>query len=401
MTSKIKVINTDQDYKDALKMIEELMSIDPDPDSESGEKLNLLATLVQDYESRIFPKSLPDPIEAILFRMEQNKLSPNDLVPFIGSRSKVSEILSRKRPLTLSMIRSLETGLGIPAKVLLKKTEETVESLFNNWSQLALKEMVKRNYFLKETLTSGNENQLLENFFSTIGSPALIFGMLRQSSFRTAPTSDRYALISWAGYVIKKSKEINISKKYKDKTINLRFMQNLAKLSIEKEGPLLVQEILNKHGILLIIEPHFPKTYLDGATILINKENPVIGLTLRYDRLDNFWFTLMHELAHIALHFNQNVSLFYDELEGIKSIDIDAKEKEADELAMEALVPAGKWEVSPAKLIPSSMAANSLAKDLGVHIAIIAGKIRHDGNKYMYLNKIVNEARVRQFFSRK
>jgi HTH-type transcriptional regulator/antitoxin HigA len=155
---------------------------------------------------------------------------------------------------------------------------------------------------------------------------------------------------------------------------------------------------LKKYGIILVIEPHFSKTYLDGATILINKDNPVIGLTLRYDRLDNFWFTLVHELAHIALHYKSGISLFYDEIEGIKTINLDEKEKEADALAEEAILPSAKWEISPARLIPSSMAANSLANELGVHVALIAGQIRHKGNKYIYLNKIVTEAKVRNYF---
>lgn len=399
MTYKIKVINTEQDHKEALEMIEELMNLNPDTDSENGEKLNLLTTLVQDYESRKFPKSLPDPIEAILFRMEQMNLTPNDLVPYIGNRSKVSEILSKKRPLTLSMIRSLEAGLGIPAKVLLKKASEQEDSLFSNWNKPVLKEMFKRGYFGNRTSIEANEKEVVENFFSSIGSPTLIYGMLRQSRFRSAPSTDRYALIAWAGYVFKKAKKISIKIKYKDGTVNLALMQKIAKLSAEKDGPLLAQEYLKKLGILLVTEPHFPKTYLDGVTILINKDNPIIGLTLRYDRLDNFWFTLMHELAHIALHYNQNISLFYDELEGIKGINIDANEKEADYLASEALVPEGKWEVSPAKLIPSFMAANSLSKELGIHISIVAGKIRHEGGKYIYLNKIINEAKVRHFFS--
>jgi HTH-type transcriptional regulator/antitoxin HigA len=89
--------------------------------------------------------------------------------------------------------------------------------------------------------------------------------------------------------------------------------------------------------------------------------------------------------------------LFYDELETTQ-IDLDEKEKEADALAKESLLPKAKWEISPARLIPSSMAANSLAKELGLHVAIIAGQIRHKGNKYVYLNKIINEAKVRNYF---
>ena len=141
MTAKIKIINTKQDYEESLGLVEKLMIRNPDPESEDGEKLNLLTILIQDYESRVFPSNLPDPVEAILFRMEQSNLRPVNLVPYIGSRSKVSEVLSRKRPLTLSMIRALESGLGIPAKVLLRKSEENEESIFDNWSKAVLKEI--------------------------------------------------------------------------------------------------------------------------------------------------------------------------------------------------------------------------------------------------------------------
>ena len=261
--------------------------------------------------------------------------------------------------------------------------------------------MSKRGFFGNSKINENNEKEIIRNFFSDIGSPKLIFGMLRQSSYRLTPSADKHALLAWAAYTYKSAQNIDISKKYNDGLINLTLMQELAKLSIEKEGPLLVQERLKKYGILLLIEPHFPKTYLDGATILLDKNNPIIGLTLRFDRLDNFWFTLMHELAHIALHYNQNINLFYDELEDIKGIHLDSLEREADDLAREALVPEGKWEVSPAKLIPSYMAANSLAKELNVHIAIIAGKMRYEGGKYIYLNKVVNQEKVRYLFTKK
>jgi HTH-type transcriptional regulator/antitoxin HigA len=107
----------------------------------------------------------------------------------------------------------------------------------------------------------------------------------------------------------------------------------------------------------------------------------------------------MHELAHIALHYNDGISVFYDEIEGVKIPNLDKKEKEADELAGEVLVPSNRWEVSPARIIPSFMAAKSLAQELGVHIAVVAGKIRHEGGKYIYLNKIINETDVKKLFS--
>ena len=116
---KIKVIKTEQDYQEALKLVEGLIGRDPNPESAEGEQLNLLSTLIQDYESKTFPATLPNPIEAIKFRMEQADIKPADLIPYLGSRSRVSEILSGKRSLTLDMVRALSDGLGIPAKVLI------------------------------------------------------------------------------------------------------------------------------------------------------------------------------------------------------------------------------------------------------------------------------------------
>jgi len=395
----IRIIKTEYDYQEALKMIEKLIARDPDPDSAEGEQLNLLTTLVGDYESRTFPKTLPDPIEAIKFRMEQAELKPADLIPYIGSRSRVSEILSGKRQLTLDMVRALSRGLGIPAEVLILKPELDEQSEYSAWDNSLIKEMGKRGYFGSDSFNIADKVELLKNFFSFTGNCVQIAGMLRKSPhYRTSPLTDKQALRAWATRIVKKAKKIKPAQKYKHGVLTIDFLRELAKKSVEKKGPLLAQEYLKKNGIILIIECHLPKTHLDGATVLINKDNPIIGLTLRYDRLDNFWFTLMHELAHIALHYNQDFTLFYDEIEGIKGVDINGVEEEADNLAREVLVPDSKWEVSPAKLVPSPMAAQSLADELGVHIAIVAGVMRHEHKNYYYLNKIVNNYKVRNLF---
>jgi HTH-type transcriptional regulator / antitoxin HigA len=395
---EIKVIKTETDYREALKSIEALMAKDPDPESAEGEQLELLSTLVSDYESKAFPATLPDPIEAIKFRMEQADLKPADLIPYIGSRSRVSEILSGKRNLTVEMMRALESGLGIPAKVLLGQPNQDESSQYRNWAPRLLEEMKERGYFGKLSLKISDSADLVRQFFEPICSPSQLLGMLRQSSYRSSPRTDRRALAAWSGAVLKKAEKIKVPTKYRKGTVNMNFMQELAKLSVNENGPLLAREFLQRNGIRLVVEKHFSKTYLDGAAILINRENPVIGLTLRYDRLDNLWFTLMHELAHISLHYDQDINLFYDEIEGVKGITLSEKEEEADRMAEEALLPQSKWEVSPARLIPSLMAARSLAAETGVHIAIIAGQMRHRGKAYGYLNKIVHEEKARKYF---
>lgn len=114
----IRPIKTENDYSVALKEAEQLFNVAPE--SPEGDRLEVLVTLIEAYEEKHYPISLPDPVEAILYHIESRGLSRRDLEPFIGSRARVSEVLNRKRPLTIGMIRKLHTGLGILAEVLIQ-----------------------------------------------------------------------------------------------------------------------------------------------------------------------------------------------------------------------------------------------------------------------------------------
>jgi len=118
----IKPIKTDADYREALIEIESLMTAAPD--SPEGEKLDVLATLVEAFERKHYLMDLPDPIAAIKFEMERNGLTVKDLEPMIGKSNRVYEILNYKRGLTLNMIWKLHKGLGIPAEALIKPTQK-------------------------------------------------------------------------------------------------------------------------------------------------------------------------------------------------------------------------------------------------------------------------------------
>jgi len=119
MTMNIKPIKTKKDYQAALKKIEALMVAKAG--TAQGEHLDLLVTLVEAYERKHFPLDLPDPVEAIKFRMEQLGLTPKDLQPMIGRMNRVYEVLNHKRPLTLQMVWKLHQGLGIPAESMIKQ----------------------------------------------------------------------------------------------------------------------------------------------------------------------------------------------------------------------------------------------------------------------------------------
>src|SRR5271169_3276815 len=115
---EIAPIKTRRDYRNALKRIEGLMTAKRG--TPEGDRLDVLVTLVEAWDRKRYPLDLPDPVEAIKYHMDQSGLAPRDLIPFIGSRNRVHEVLNRKRPLTLQMIRRLHEGLGIPAESLIK-----------------------------------------------------------------------------------------------------------------------------------------------------------------------------------------------------------------------------------------------------------------------------------------
>ena len=174
-------------------------------------------------------------------------------------------------------------------------------------------------------------------------------------------------------------------------------MREISRRSCFEHGPVAAKDFLLQHGIPLIIEPHLPSTYLDGAAILFYTERPVIGMTIRYDRLDNFWFTLMHELAHIALHSGREPVEFIDDLD--VGAQTDPKEQEADDFAGEALIPATIWKSSPLRNLPSPESAQRLAKQIGVHPSIVAGRMRREWKAFRSLNNLVGHREVRREFS--
>lgn len=121
---EISPIKSARDYRRVLKEIEGLMTAKRG--TAQGDRLDVLVTLVEAWEARHYPVDLPDPVSAIRHHMEQKGLAPRDLIPFVGSRNRVHEVLNRKRPLTLKMIWRLHTGLGIPAESLIRQQRARV-----------------------------------------------------------------------------------------------------------------------------------------------------------------------------------------------------------------------------------------------------------------------------------
>ena len=178
-------------------------------------------------------------------------------------------------------------------------------------------------------------------------------------------------------------------------------MREIARLSYFDNGPLLAKEYLDKQGIHLIVVSHLPKTYLDGAAMSMPDGTPIIGLTLRYDRIDHFWFCLLHELAHVVRHLSAAEPIIVDDLD-LRGHDVEAEDKienEADDLARNALISDRIWNKRPIGPKATTEKLYALAEKLKIHPAIIAGRIRFERNNYKLLSKQVGRKEVRKHFA--
>lgn len=394
MSTQIRVLKTDDDHAAAVARLSELMDRDLSPGSVDDEELELLALLIQSYEQSKFPPSPPDPIEAILFRMDQQRLAQKDLVPFIGSLSKVSEVLSRKRPLSLSMIRRLHAGLGIPAEVLIGESQELTPDPTVDYTKFPLAEMQERGLFgsVKRPVQYLKDyaEELVTAFFRCMtglgGQPVMLRATLHQTGARSM---DEYAFKVWQACVLRKARTLTLKGAYQKGAITSEWLRDLTRLSAFDSGPLLAQEYLSNHGIALVFERHFDKTYLDGAAML-DGEVPVVALTLRHDRVDNFWFALLHELVHVQRHLTSAEPCIADNLDD-KTRTSD-KELEADREAGEALVPESAWASAAVRISHTTEDALSLARQLQVHPAIVAGRVRKETENWRLLSNLISSA---------
>jgi HTH-type transcriptional regulator / antitoxin HigA len=393
---KLKVLKTEEEYETALAEIEKLMdSSRPDRD-----RLELLVLLVSTYEDSRYPIDLPDPIEAIKFRMEQAGLKQKDLIPFIGSRSKVSEVLSRQRTLSITMIRKLHEGLGIPADVLLNEPGAQITPATESieWERFPLADMLKRNWLpdFHGTVAEAKKQscELLSAWAGCLGFDALQPALLRQH-VRSGSEADGYALTAWQLRVSLMAMEQKIPK-YQSGTVTHDFVRDLVRLSYLDEGPLLAREFLLKNGIHFVVEKHLSHTHLDGAAIKLPDGSPLVAVTLRHDRLDNFWFTLSHELAHIALHFDGDAAVFFDDLD---QAGLDTFEGDADRWASDALINPAAWHAANLGRKPSTRNILNLATSLRINPAIPAGRIRKETGNYRIFDDLIGRNKVRRLYA--
>ncbi len=395
----IRPVNSEQAYDEAIRRIESLWGAESG--TPEGDELDVLLTLVRVYEKENHPVPPPTPIEAISFVMDQRGMKQADLVPYIGSRSRVSEILSGKRTLSLSMIRSLNTHLNIPAEILIMDgIDFPLDGEGVKWDSFPVKKIVDRGW-----VTGLDPKTQAEEIMRKLASQACADSYftdqnracLRQGTRRNKK-DDPYSIEAWLLGVLAQAEKIETGVKFNQDILNKNFIEKVIYLSVLKDGPLRAKEILQNKGIKLVVLLHFKRTYLDGAALINKKGVPIIALSLRHDRLDNFWFTLAHELAHLALGHVHSAEgqCIIDDLDLIESQD--KIENEADELARESLIPSQLWDSHPARNTGKAKDVLDLAFKADIHKSIVAGRVRYEKNNYQILWPHVGKNMVRKLF---
>ncbi len=407
-----KSIRSEEDYEAALERVSELMDALSGPqgqiedsDHPARVELDVLVDLIELYESRHYPIDPPTPAAAIEYEMDRRGMTPRDLIPIIGSRSKVSEVLSGKRAITMPMARALHQHLNIPAEILLRDPADSADPLSEmDALKFPLNAMAKRGWIPKVPASEMKHyaRELVQGLIERAGGQNIALAPLyrKNDHRRVNAKTNTYALTAWRLQTLAMANDRTPESPYVPGSVTPDFLSQVAKLSASQDGPLMAQGLLTRHGIPLIILKHLPRTYLDGAALRAADGRPVIGLTLRYDRIDNFWFCLLHELAHVGLHMDGGCDIFTDDhsLRGGGETSVYSNETQADEWAEEALIPSTMWEDSAARHSPTPLNVIALAQDIGIHPAVVAGRVRHERNNYRLLSQFVGSGQARSQF---
>lgn len=383
MTKAFRVmpIRNERDHKLALARHNEIMD---GPADRSRDELEVLQAVIDRWERDRYDLPATTPVEAIRFRMEQGGLKPRDLIPFLGSRSRVSEVLSGTRPLSIDMIRALHAHLGIPAEVLIAAPAIRQERELSP-SQAAMAKLAGFGLLKAgETVTA-----FVARAFGTRRDEVLL---RKTRTDRVNTKTDADALQAWAAAAVLKSMAARRPKlSVEPAKRGAASGRRLAALSATV-GPAGVPAHLAAEGIAFVVLDHLPGTYLDGAALLRPDGRPLIAMTLRHDRIDNFWFTLLHEYAHVCKHLGTARPVILDDLQLEQPSDIEA---EADAFAQKALIPPSlAAALSDPDLSPDRVEA--IAARAGVHHAIVAGRWQREHSDYRRFSRLLGHGEVRE-----
>jgi HTH-type transcriptional regulator/antitoxin HigA len=348
------------------------------------DEIEVLATLIEQFEQRYSPIDAPSAVSAIRYRMMERGLSPRQLEPFIGSRARVSEVLSGKRRLSIDMIRSLHAGLNIPYAALIP--DRTQNADVKNASPSAIARLNSLGFLV-------DRNSIAT--FVTSTNRSVPNALLRKTrTQRAASKTDQSALLLWQAAVLRKSEELPFVTTFSPDNLGPLQLRQIAKMSSKTDGPARAIRSLAAAGIAVVIMPSLPGTFLDGALMVSRAGAPVVGLTLRHDRVDSFWFTLLHELSHAALHFSDLLETQHPFVDDMDIRSGDEREREADALARDSLVPPEILKHVHWGPATTHDDLQMLATRSRVHLSAVVGRWQWDHQNYKKFSRLVDRGSI-------
>jgi HTH-type transcriptional regulator/antitoxin HigA len=328
-------------------------------------------------------------------------LSQTDLAERLGMKPQQIQRYEATEYMSASLARLIEIAEALNVRVAQSfsathaRAENALFAWSNasdvDWARLPLKEMAKRGWLKGKNLVEAAQSYFLE-----VAGPQFATALHRKK-VRSGNAPNEFALLAWQARVLELARLDQSAGKLGEFKLNDKWLPELVSLTRDKNGPRKARDLLWKKGIAMVIERHLPGTYLDGAAMISPKGYPVVALTLRHDRLDNFWFVLFHELGHVFLHLFTSMRLdFFDEEGG--AVD-DGVEQEADTFALDWIIPDADWKQCLSRFALTEEAVRIDAEKLGIDPSIIAGRIRKERDNYSILNNLIGLGTVRLQFT--
>lgn len=384
----MKPVRNAKDHKLALAEIGDLLDA-PSPDQD---RIDVLITLVEAYERKTVNIDVPTPGEAIRFRLEQLGLKNRDLEPILGNRSKVSEILSGKRPLSMKMVRELHRQFQIPLRALTAEPQSAASEELPILSDKAASKLA--------SLNVGFVKSKARTFLKSVFGPEQSYALLRKTrTHRSNERTDHIALLYWQASVTQLAARMETFGTFEAGSLTDDHLRELAKFSADEDGIRLAANRLSQWGIRLVYLQPLPGTFVDGAALLNRDREPIIAISGRHDRTDNFWFTLLHEASHLTHHLQHlkpGENAFVDDIEYSGG---DAIEDEADRSAQEALIPVQCFEAVEWEEYSSNEDIFEVAEAAGVSASVVAGRWQRDHNNYRTFARLIERGVVRDELS--
>jgi len=370
---------------------------------------NTLASMLDAYEQvksgsylDIARKWRREPGVVLIIARITRGLSQSELAAKLGMREQQVQRYEaeRYRSISLQNFRRIAAALGV-------EFQASLDINFDSW--------VSRLSFSEQPLVSGQQlkaiteharkhrwfdvpedeseqrraiNDYVRESHSRFGSPGLLRTGLRSLDLKDDAFHD-----VWRARIVARAEEAASTLEGAFDQLDISWLAEFVKLSVKDDGPIQAVKMARQKGILIVTEPQLAGLKLDGAAFL-SGGIPIVGLTIRHDRIDNFWFTLLHEMAHVYLHYQAGLAagFFDDDLDQDKA---DELEQEADQFASSMLIPTERWRLSTARISRVPGPAEQFAKQLGIHPAIVFGRIRRERGDYAIFADRVGSGKVR------